>query len=251
MQYASWIAAIVFLADLLVRIGLSVRVIMRRRPVGVSLAWLTVILIFPFAGALIYLLIGELRLGNRRAEWAAKIHAAYLEWLGDLRERWTVDWSSLGVECEPLARLTESVVGIPALPGNRVELLRETDDVFRSLIADVDAARTSCHLEFYIWNCGGLADALAESLLRAAARGVVCRVLVDAVGSRDFLRSNLARQMREGGIAVQEALPVGLMRTLFVRFDLRLHRKIVVVHGDIAYTGSMNIRHFCTRTFSV
>jgi len=241
MQYVSWIASAAFLADLLVRIGLSVRVVMRRRPVGVSLAWLAVILIFPFAGALIYLLIGELRLGNRRAQWAAKIHAPYIEWLGDLRERWTVDWSSLGVECEPLARLTESAVGIPALPGNQVELFRETDATFRSLIADVDAARSSCHLEFYIWNCGGLADTLAGALLNAAARGVVCRVLVDAVGSREFLRSDLATRMREGGVCVQAALPVGLMRTLFVRFDLRLHRKIVVIDGDVAYTGSMNI----------
>ena len=58
MQLASWIAVLLFAADLAIRIGLSIRVIMRRRPVGVSLAWLAVILIFPFGGALVYLMIG-------------------------------------------------------------------------------------------------------------------------------------------------------------------------------------------------
>ncbi len=54
------------IADWMIRIGLSVRVIMRRLPVGVSLAWLAVILVFPYLGALLYLLFGELRLGRRR-----------------------------------------------------------------------------------------------------------------------------------------------------------------------------------------
>ncbi|NLY99734.1 MAG: cardiolipin synthase, partial [Pirellulaceae bacterium] len=63
MNLATSITIALFVADLLIRVGLSARVIMRRRPVGVSLAWLTIILIFPFGGALIYLAIGETRLG--------------------------------------------------------------------------------------------------------------------------------------------------------------------------------------------
>jgi cardiolipin synthase len=51
----------------------------------------------------------------------------------------------------------------------------------------------------------------------------------------------LAARLREGGVALQAALPVGLVRTLFVRFDLRMHRKIMVIDGEIAYTGSLNL----------
>jgi cardiolipin synthase len=122
-----------------------------------------------------------------------------------------------------------------------LELISSTEEVFRRLMADIDAAGHSCHLEFYIWNEGGLADEVAEALLRAAARGVICRVLVDAVGSRSFLRGRLAARLRQGGVAVQAALPGGLLHSLFVRFDLRLHRKIVVVDGRIGYTGSLNL----------
>jgi cardiolipin synthase len=236
-----WPALTIFITDLSIRVGLSVRVIMRRRPVGVSLAWLTIILIFPFVGAAIYLLIGELRLGRRRARIAELIHVPYQRWLDGLRRRTHVDWS---VECgpaEPLARLAEVAGGIPAQPGNELRLLHDAEAAFDALVADIDAAERTCHLEFYIWFAGGRADGVADALLRARARGVTCRVLVDAVGSHVFLRSGLISRLRDAGVEVQAALPVNPLRMLFVRFDLRLHRKIVVIDGETAYTGSMNL----------
>lgn len=243
----SWRTAALLATDALIRVGLSVRVIMRRRPVGVSLAWLTVILSFPYAGALIYLMFGEVRLGKRRADYAERIHGPYQAWLDRLRDRAAADWSDLGRESEPLAKLAEVVGGIPALPGNNLTLHGNAHDVFRALIDDIDAATRTCHLEFYIWSAGGTADEVVEALLRASSRGVICRVLLDAVGSYSFLRGDDVRRLREGGVLVVAAMPVGLIRSLFVRFDLRLHRKIVVIDGDIGYTGSMNLvdpRHF-------
>jgi len=209
--------------------------------VGVTLAWLMVILSSPFVGSVIYLLFGELRLGNRRAKWAAEIHGPYQEWLDDLSDRSNVDWSEMGPQCRPLARLSQASVGIPAMPDNDLELIADTEDVFRSIIADIDAAKKTCHMVFYIWNVGGTADEVAEALLRAAERGVVCRVLVDAVGSHEFLRSPLAEKIKQGGIRLHVALPAGFMRALFVRFDLRMHRKIVVIDSQVAYTGSLNM----------
>ncbi len=241
MQWASLATIGIFAADLLIRIGLSLRVIMRRRPVGVSLAWLTIILIFPFGGAVIYLAFGETRLGNRRVKQAALVHGPYLQWLAGLEHRTAVDWSWQGSQCEPLARLTEATIGMPAMTGSRIELIPETDDAFRRLIADIDQAKRTCHMVFYIWAGGGMADEVMEALIRAARRGVVCRILIDAVGSRPFLRSEAARRMREEGIRLHAALPVGLFRAAFVRFDLRMHRKIVVIDGEVGYTGSLNM----------
>lgn len=241
MDYPSLTAVVLFLADLSIKVGLSVRVIMRRLSVGVSLAWLTVILIFPFFGAAVYVLIGETNLGRRRAARAAQIHAAYVRWRDDLQDRSTVDWTAVGRDCQPLARLSEISCGIPALPGNRLELLDTADAVFDRLIADIDAARRTVHMEFYIWHPGGRADEVVEAVLRAASRGVICRVLLDTVGSGDFLSGPLRRRMQAGGVHVAAALPVSLLRAVFVRFDLRLHRKIVVIDGQTAYTGSLNL----------
>jgi cardiolipin synthase len=241
MEPASWTALAVLAGDYLIRIGLSVRVIMRRRPVGFTLAWLTILMVFPFLGAFFYLLFGELRLGKRRADYAGRIHGIYRLWFESLCARAQVDWSAVGAECEPLARLAEEAGGIPALSGNAWRLLDDAEAVFRSLIADIEAARRTCHLEFYIWGLGGLADEVVEALLRASARGVICRVLVDAVGGHAFFRSDRVGRLRQGGVMVQAAMPVSLVRMLFVRFDLRLHRKIVVIDGEIAYTGSLNL----------
>jgi cardiolipin synthase len=113
--------------------------------------------------------------------------------------------------------------------------------VFTRLLADINAATSTCHLEFYIWNNGGEADRVVDALLRAVARGVTCRVLIDDLGSDKFLRSETAGRLRDGGVRVVGALPGGLMRLPFVRFDLRLHRKIVVIDGRIGYTGSLNL----------
>src|SRR5215470_2016632 len=68
-----WTATAIYILDLCIRIGLSIRVIKRRLPVGVALAWLSVILILPLAGAVLYLLFGEYRLGRGRRGRAAEL----------------------------------------------------------------------------------------------------------------------------------------------------------------------------------
>lgn len=238
---AAWYVLPLLIADFLLRIGLSLRVIMRRLSVGASLAWIMVVMIAPLAGAAIYLMFGELRLGRRRVAWAARIHAIYQAWTDSLRQRYPVTWTEENNLGESLSRLTESLVGIPVTPHNDLEILDGAETILRRLIEDIDAAERNCHLEFYIWSLGGTADEVAEALLRAVKRGVTCRVLLDDVGSREFLRSSLAKRLREGGVHLRAALPVGLIRMLFARLDLRLHRKIVVIDWKIAYTGSLNL----------
>jgi cardiolipin synthase len=70
---------------------------------------------------------------------------------------------------------------------------------------------------------------------------VRCRVLVDDVGSRELLRSQLARRMRSAGVRLRSALPVQPLRRLFERMDIRNHRKILVIDGRLAFSGSQNI----------
>jgi cardiolipin synthase len=239
MDTISWIAIDTFLLHWAVVVGLSLRVIMRRRPVGVSLAWIALIASVPLAGALIYLYIGENRISSRYLKRAAAIQDLYEVWKRSLRDHASVEGSALLPEAIPIQRQAASVVGFPAMSGNRLELLRDHVGVFRALIADIDRARSSCHLEFYIWHEGGLADEVLEAVLRAAGRGVVCRVLIDAVGSKAFLRAPAPARLRAGGVQLAAALPVGVLP--LSRADLRNHRKVVVIDGRIAYTGSQNL----------
>lgn len=238
---AGWVAGAIIALDWMIRIGLSMRVVMRRRPVGVSLAWLAVILVVPFVGAAVYLLVGESRLGTRRARRAIEVGDRARAWVGDLCSRGLACAGPIDPALDPIRRHAESVAGFPALPGNRLELLDGAEALFASLLDDVERARERVHMQFYIWCDGGRSDEIAAALVRAAERGVRCRVLVDAVGSRDFLEGEAAASLRRAGAEVVGALPVALWRLAVRRLDLRNHRKIAVIDGRIAYSGSQNL----------
>ncbi len=228
-------------AHLLLQVVLCFRVVMQRRQTGETLAWIMVIWVFPVIGPLFYLLFGELRLGKRRARRFTEMYPPIRKWLADIPQRSLVDWSRLDPDFEPLSEMSERTFGVPSLRANAVALIGDWQKVFDGIIADVDAAQSSCHLEFYIWTTGGRADEVVDAMIAAAQRGVVCRVLVDAMGSRSFLKSEAVQRLRDAGVIVTAAMPGGLLRLPFVRFDLRLHRKIVVIDGRIAYTGSLNM----------
>jgi cardiolipin synthase len=193
----------------------------------------------------LYLLVGEYRLGrdraHRTAELAQTVRERFPRPVGDGLASWVDLESRVGQGGLALARVAQSTLGCPPLPGNRLRLLKNAEAAFPVLVEDIDRAARTCDLEFYIWCVGGRADEVVAALLRAAARGVSCRVLVDGIGSAAFLRSKLVEDLRRGQVLVQAALPAGLLRTLTVRPDLRLHRKIAVIDGEIGYTGSMNL----------
>jgi len=242
MESLTWSLTSWFLhADLIICIGFSLRVIMRKRAPSVSYAWVAVILLFPFGGALLYLLFGEYRLGERRATQLAKERPILRKWSGALRDIPALDWEGIDPECQPLHVQILTTTGMPTMPGNRLELIDTADHFFTLLLDDIRRASSSCFLEFYILAEGGRVDELIAVLLEARQRGVVCRVLLDAIGAKQFLRSRTAQRLRQGGVEVVAALPAGLFRALFVRLDLRNHRKIAVIDGEIAYTGSQNL----------
>lgn len=241
MENLSWITVLVFVVDHALRIGIAVRLIMRRRPVGISLSWLGVILSVPFLGAFAYLLLAEKPLGSSRVARAEAIHSPYLYWLHRLAERYPEGENRLGPAFEPVRRLVRQAVGSPTVPGNALELLPSAASFFEHLVDDIAKAESTCHLEFYIWEEGGRVDQVVEALVAAHGRGVICRVLVDEVGSKEFIRSGALERLRDAGIQAVAALPVGGFRKLFVRIDLRNHRKLVVIDGRVAYTGSQNL----------
>ena len=241
MESAPYLTFLLLLADWVVRIGFSVRVILRKRSTGVSLAWLAIVLLIPFVGAVVYLLVGENRLGRRRAERLEQVREPYRERLSQMDQGPAIDWSQLPPACQVLHRQAYNTIAIPTLDGNRLSLMIDTSEVLEAMSRDIDQAKHSCHVVFYIWSLGGGANEVAEALMRAAGRGVACRVLLDGVGSYHFLGSELARRMRGAGVQLVEALPVNLLRLLFRRLDLRNHRKIMVIDGEVAYTGSQNL----------
>lgn len=232
----------IFIADWCLRLGTACAVLLRRRrEPSVSLAWLAVVLSLPVVGAVAYLMLGETRLGRRRLARYREI-VRQIE-SPDVRAPHSAEsrHHNLRGSDEQLALLAESVGGCVPLAGNTLNLFGDTDQVIAALIADIDAAREHCHLLFYIYLDDSTGDRVAAALERAAQRGVACRLLVDAVGSRAFLSSGLRRRLDAAGVQVAAALPANLLRVLLARIDLRNHRKIVIIDGHLGWTGSQNI----------
>ena len=222
-------------------VGFAVRVIMRRLPVGVSLAWLLVLILLPYVGVGLYLLFGERFLGVTRKQRGLRLRERY----GLNRTKEFRHEAPFWGECHPasasLAILEYYSSGIPAMGGNRLAFFDSASETIDRMVADINAARQTCHLEFYIWQPGGRPDAVAEALLVAAERGVQCRIMLDAVGSAAFFSSSLARRLRHPRIELVKSCPIGVMPWQLARYDLRNHRKTLVVDDRVAYMGSFNL----------
>lgn len=231
--------AFVFLLHLLV----VARAIMRphRQPAS-RVAWVAVILAVPVIGIIAYLLLGETSIGRRYVEKSraaiAKIPAVAL----------TPGWDAPALRANVperyahLFRVGHSVNGFEPVGGNHARLMADSNAAIDSMVADIDAAQSTVHVIFYIWLADNNGLKVAQALVRAAARGVVCRAMADGLGSRAMIGSPHWQTMKNAGVRLAVALPIGnpLIRALKGRIDLRNHRKIVVIDNTITYCGSQN-----------
>jgi cardiolipin synthase len=126
------------------------------------------------------------------------------------------------------------------LAGNRLQLLESGGDYFPALVAAIDAALHEVHLETYIFADDSTGRRVASALARAAQRGVAVRVLVDGFGAREFA-AGLGAELAAAGVELMTYRPeVG--RTRFRRHRLRrLHRKLSVFDGRVAFVGGINV----------
>jgi len=241
MSDFSWYAAVVVGIEWLVRLGLVVVVVMRRRPLATNLAWVVVLILVPLVGTVAYLMVGENRLGSRRLRRYGKLTAGMDRQAVRLWSHRHQDWAGHDEDYQHIWRLATNDTGLPPLRGNTVRLISRSEKFLEEIVHDVDAARSHCHLLFYIYTTSPDCWKVSEALMRASRRGVACRLLVDAVGSKHFLRSDAVAKLRRAGVQVVAALPVNPLRMFLARIDLRNHRKIVVIDGRIGYAGSQNL----------
>ena len=219
-----------------------VPVILRRRLAPpTAMAWLAVVFFMPIVGVVLYLLIGDARLGKRRVKSYARVGsltrtAARMAMIDSRKRR-----PDLGDELAPVVLQAERISGNPIVGGNHVELLPDTDGMIDRLVADLDAAKHHVHLLYYIFRNDEIGYRVCDAIARARQRGVTVRLLADAVASRPFLRGTCCSELREAGVQVRAALPVAPLRRSFARLDLRNHRKLTVVDGRVALAGSQNI----------
>lgn len=124
--------------------------------------------------------------------------------------------------------------------GNKVVLLRNGTEYFPALLEAIDVAQYEIHLQTYIYEIDIIGRTIADALKQAAARGVSVCLLLDGFGCKDISRK-FVRELQETGIEVLFYRPKVSPWTLKRRRLRRLHRKVAVIDGRIAFVGGINI----------
>ena len=235
----TWWPIVVIVADIAIRITAIIVVPRNRRPTA-AMAWLLAIYFIPFIGVLLFLLIGNPRLPRKRRRKQDAINeyiretSAHLDF-GTLRPN-APDWFTSTVT------LNRNLGAMPLAGDNAAHLIPDYQASLDAMAEEVRRARDYVHVEFYILQSDAATDNFFRALGEVRARGVTVRVLLDHWANRGkpYYRRTLRRLTRMGA-KWRLMLPVQPFKGKYQRPDLRNHRKLVVVDGDVAFMGSQNL----------
>jgi len=235
------------LLDLFILYALFVAfwLILENRSPQSTFAWIFLLLLFPLGGIFVYYFFGRgWRTFSKEGQLARQAImgdtpeavARYLR-----RERTLITQIAQmqpGAYRRKLLHLVANNASSVLTAHNRAELLQNANAKYPRLLADIEAARQSIHMAYYIWEEDAFTTKLKDLLIRKAQEGVEVRILCDAYGlavSRRYLR-----EMRNAGIGMYVYYNYrSLLRLHTVSY--RNHRKIAVIDGRVGYTGGLNI----------
>ncbi|MES2925127.1 MAG: cardiolipin synthase [Verrucomicrobiota bacterium] len=216
----------------------SVRAVMTTRTAQGAIAWAVSLNTFPYLSVPAYWIFGNKRfdgdIAKRRhdQEKGGPVVTRLIEAAGRK--------SLLAPGRKVVAnRLLERLARLPATTGNDVELLRNGEAMFPSILAGIDSAKHYILVQFYIVRDDKLGTRFQQHLTAAAKRGVKVHFVYDEVGSQKTSDSYV-EEMNRAGV---EMIPFNTMKGITNRFQLnfRNHRKTVITDGRAAWVGGANI----------
>jgi cardiolipin synthase len=223
-----------FLAVLLA----SIHALLHKRDSRAATLWLGVIWFLPVLGPILYLTLGVNRIRRR-----ARLLGVHKTSSRPIPENLGEPQHSGAEHLQMLARVVGRVVAKPLTPGNQIQPLVNGDEAFPAMLAAIESAKKSISLTTYIFDNDPSGNQFADALARAVQRGVAVRVLIDAAGTR-YSWPPITHKLKDAQIPFANFLPASLFAPWRVAtINLRNHRKILVVDGQTAFTGGMNIRH--------
>ena len=233
-----WIVFAIALVGEVLSVVFVTRVLTRGGAPASTLLWVIVILGFPYFGLALYYLFPR-RLQARRL----RRRQNKLAWIEPDLER----LRPIGIDSDastftargPVERLLRRIDPDGVHDGNAVRWLPEGSDFFQAALQAIAAARSFVHVEVYIFRADASGRAILQALTAAAGRGVEVRLLYDYFGSLSLTHRDLAALVAGGGKTVA-FLPL-LWRRRPLTLNLRNHRKLIVVDGELALVGGRNI----------
>lgn len=204
-----------------------------------TMTWLIVLGTFPLFGFIFYLIFGR----NYRKKKLFKQKAllddqafSKIEGHKSLNES---DLAQMGGHQQLLFRLAHRIGQSPISFSTETEVLTDGDQTFNKIKEEIREAKAHIHLEYYIVRNDDIGNEIKDILIEKATAGVEVRFLYDGVGSWR-LDDRYISEMRQAGIEMLPFSPVKLP-LMNNRLNFRNHRKIIVIDGNKAFVGGLNI----------
>jgi hypothetical protein len=219
---------------------LIIMLIMDDREPSITLAWLFILLFLPFIGVFFYIFFGrDWKVVAQRHGWVQRLRETEVTEMAPIYERnvqavarFYEEWGDS--IAEPISRAISKENVARVLPASSLELYNDGAHKYRRLKEDLAGAQRFIHLQYFIWEQDRLTAELVPILLDRLEAGVEVRIMYDWMGCISFRKAEL-RQLKRAGALVEADV------TDLLRINYRNHRKIVVIDGEIGYTGGMNV----------
>lgn len=237
-QLPPWLTTSLLIIDILIRITVIFWLPYNRKPV-VALAWLMAIFFIPGVGLIAFLIFGSNMVPRHRRSRQRAMNQI-------IRDSIEGDDAVMGdvTITEPArvaANLNYKLGALPLIGGNSFTLRGDNNTAIHDMAAHVDRAKEYVHFQFYITALDSTTEPLWDALIRAHQRGVAVHILIDHIGSRKYPRwRELQRKLNQAGVPWRLMLPLKPWRLQWQRPDLRNHRKILIIDGEYAFSGSQN-----------
>jgi cardiolipin synthase A/B len=223
-------------------LGMCLFLISENRRPQATLAWMLAFFFAPGIGVLIYILFGrDWKAFSKQSRLLRQdLEASARPFVSPLLSRQDAEITRLEGESASHRKLMQLVrrnSRSALTTRNRVEILQNAAEFYPRLMEDMEAARHSIHLQYFIWRTDAFTARLKEILTAKARAGVAVRLLYDPLGSHANLSRAYIREMHAAGVRMVPTSPLYRLHTI----SYRNHRKITVIDGQIGYTGGMNI----------
>ncbi|MDA3809042.1 MAG: cardiolipin synthase [Spirochaetaceae bacterium] len=211
-----------------------------------TISWLLFIFIFQWIGVIFYILLGinwkKGRIVQQRPE---DIFGKYLSPALERQEQ----YFKSSLLKNQSAKYNDTVKTMRLLMfgnnsiltlNNRVKLYFDGQETFDDLFNDLEKAKESIHMEFYIWRSDILGEKIKKILIEKAKAGVKVKLIFDGLGSFKKISFKYRRELTDGGVQFKYFLDLNSALSR-LKINYRNHRKIVIIDGRKGYTGGMNI----------
>ncbi len=230
----NWLSALVIVS---LYIGTILAIVNRNMPPESKVTWL-LFAVVPVFGFLLYLMIGERRLSKKEIQQLEKMDSM------KFREDNSYDLRvELKQENKSAFGIVKSLLSMDhnadVYDGTASQYFPLGEEMFEAMLDDLRSAKKFIFLEFYIIDPGVMWNRILEILVDKVQQGVEVKLLYDDIGCMATLPGDYTKRLRKMGIDAHKFNKV--IPRMTVAYNNRDHRKILVVDGQVGYTGGINL----------